>query len=138
MRSFIRHPAEIPIEIHGDVPTVDVPCHSHDVSLGGLAFAAKQALLPGDIVEVCISCVSPVFESRARVAWCHDCGQEYELGVEFLDPDDAFRLRMVEQVCYIEQYKNAVEKEDGRQLSAEEAAAEWIAKFAGEFPGEDV
>ena len=57
MRSFIRHPAAIPIEIHGDILDYTEPCDSHDVSLGGLAFCAKHALTPGAIVEVCIRCV---------------------------------------------------------------------------------
>ena len=73
----------------------------------------------------------------ARVAWCKEGEQDYELGVEFLDPDDAFRMRMVEQVCYIQQYTNDVAKQEDRHLTREEAAVEWIAKYAGEFPGED-
>ena len=64
------------------------------------------------------------------------CRDDFELGVEFLNADDAFRARMVEQVCYIENYKLTVFREEGRRLSLEEAAREWISKFASDFPEE--
>ena len=48
-----------------------------------------------------------------------------------------FRARMVEQVCHIEQYKHQVLKKEGRKLSGEEAALEWIQKYAPQFPGSD-
>jgi hypothetical protein len=41
---------------------------------------------------------------------------------------------MVEQVCHIEHYKNEVKRREGREISGEQAANEWIAKFAGNFP----
>ena len=56
------------------------------------------------------------------------------MGVQFLDATDAFRARMVEQVCTIERYRTQVREQEGRELSAHEAAAEWIGKFAGRFP----
>jgi hypothetical protein len=42
---------------------------------------------------------------------------------------------MVEQVCYIENYKKMVYQTEGRQLTTEEAAMEWIGKYASQFPG---
>jgi hypothetical protein len=41
---------------------------------------------------------------------------------------------MVEQVCHIETYRRTVAGTEGRELSAEQAALEWIAKFAASFP----
>jgi hypothetical protein len=104
------------------------------VSFGGLAFQSDCELEPGIVVDVRIPFVRPMFETKARVVWCgaHEGG--FELGVEFLDPEDAFRARMVEQVCYIENYKKAVYRTEGRLLTAEEAAMEWIRKYASRFP----
>ena len=42
---------------------------------------------------------------------------------------------MVEQVCPIEQYRHEMLKNEGRTLSSEEAALEWIQKYAPQFPG---
>jgi hypothetical protein len=41
---------------------------------------------------------------------------------------------MVEQVCSIERYRRLMESEEGRVLTRDEAAQEWIAKYAGRFP----
>ncbi len=134
MRHFIRHPADIPIEVTAGDQLVHATRHIHNVSLGGLAFQSDGELEPGIIVEVRIPFVRPIFETKARVVWCSAREGGFELGVEFLDPEDAFRARMVEQVCHIENYKNVVYQAEGRLLTAEEAAMEWIGKYASQFP----
>jgi len=45
-----------------------------------------------------------------------------------------FRLRMIEQICQIEHYRKEVKLVEGRDLSAEEAASEWISRYASDFP----
>jgi hypothetical protein len=90
---------------------------------------------PGAHVHICIPYVQPAFEADARVAWCEPSEIDgYELGVTFLDAEVAFLARMVEQVCHIEDYRQSVGRIEGRQLTAEEAATEWIERYAGEFP----
>jgi hypothetical protein len=137
MRQFIRHPADIPIEVSAGDQLAHAKRHIHNVSLGGLAFRSDRALEPGIVVEVRFPFVRPMFETKARVVWCNAHEDGFELGVEFLDPEDAFRARMVEQVCYIENYKKVVYQTEGRHLPAEEAAMEWIRKYASQFPGPD-
>jgi hypothetical protein len=134
MRQFIRHPADIPIEVFAHDQLAHARRHVYNVSLGGLAFQSDRAIDLGVIVEVRIPFVRPTFETKARVVWCHARETGYELGAEFLDPEDAFRGRMVEQLCYIENYKKTVFQTEGRLLTAEEAAMEWIGKYASEFP----
>jgi len=115
MRQFIRHPTRIPVEIRVEGAAAYDTRQSRNLSLGGLALQSGYAFVPGSIVVVRIPLVRPVFETRARVAWCVACKEDFELGIEFLNDDDAFRARMVEQVCYIENYK-------------------LISKYASEFP----
>jgi hypothetical protein len=134
MRHFIRHPADIPIEVSAGDQLAHATGHTHNVSLGGLAFQSDYELGPGIVVEVRIPFVRPAFETKARVVWCGAREGGFELGVEFLDPEDAFRARMVEQVCHIENYKKEVYETEGRLLTAEEAAMEWIHKYASRFP----
>jgi hypothetical protein len=134
MRHFIRHPAEIPIEVSAvDQDGAKLP-RLVNVGMGGLAFRSEAAFRPAHIVKVRIACVRPEFETTARVAWCRACAGGYELGLAFLDPDEAFRARMVEQVCHIEHYRKQVRDAEGRELTAEEAALEWIARNAAQFP----
>jgi hypothetical protein len=134
MRQFIRHPADIPIEVSAGDQLAHATRHTYNVSLGGLAFQSDYELGPGIVVEVRIPFVRPAFETKARVVWCGAREGGFELGVEFLNPEDAFRARMVEQVCYIENYKREVYQTEGRLLTAEEAAMEWIGKYASRFP----
>ena len=134
MRQFIRHPTRIPVEVRPDGSDAFDTRATRNVSFGGLALQSEYAFLPGSLVAVRIALVKPVFESKGRVVWCVACKDDFELGVEFLDADDVFRARMVEQVCYIENYRRSVLREEGRRLTLDEAAREWIHKFASEFP----
>jgi hypothetical protein len=134
MRQFIRHPADVPIEVSAGDPSDRAAHQASNVSLGGLAFRAARELAPGQVVEVRIHCVRPVFETRARVVWCRERDGGFDLGVQFLTAEDAFRARMVEQVCHIETYRKTVQETEGRLLTGKEAAMEWIARYAAEFP----
>ena len=133
MRRYIRHPVDIPVEVSRLMSHSDA--HSENVSIGGLALRCSDPLDSGQIVHIRIPFLQPSFETKARVAWCTECDDGYEVGVEFLDTDDAFRARMAEQVCSIESYRKAVYEDERRTLSMEEAAMEWIAKYASQFPG---
>jgi hypothetical protein len=53
-----------------------------------------------------------------------------------LSDQDAFRLRMLDQVRQIGKYRQAVLKETGRLLTPEEAALEWIERYAATFGSE--
>ena len=46
---------------------------------------------------------------------------------------EAFRARMRAQCEAIERYQSHAVQDEGRELSLEEAAREWIAQFAGRF-----
>ncbi len=136
MRQFIRHPLDVPIEIR-TAQLGTAAFQTQDISLGGLAVHSEVPVEPGSLIEVRIAYVEPAFEARARVAWCRPCreGGGHEVGVSFLEAEDVFRARMVAQVCYIEDYRRSIARAEGRELSSEEAAGEWIAKFAHKFPG---
>lgn len=133
MRKYIRHPSDIPIEF-------DIEGESHgldslkDVSFGGLSFNSRQRIPAGSQISITISFVDPPFQSSVKVKWCRKQGDSYIVGVSFIDPEDAYRARMIEQVCHIEHYKREVLEKDGRDLTGEEAASEWINRYAHKFP----
>jgi len=137
MRNYIRHPSDIPIDFQ---PEELAEAHSErlkNISQGGLAFHSATSLTTGSIIRVKIPLVTPVFQAVGRVMWCRARDDHFEIGIEFLDQDDAFRARMVEQLCHIEHYRHQVLAEEGRQLSSEQAAMEWIQHYAPDFPGPD-
>ena len=133
-RRFIRHTADVPIEVRTVPGASAVSQHGVNVSEGGLAFVSDACLDPEQTIEVRIPEVDPPFEAQARVVWCRPEASGYLVGVQFLDANDAFKARMVEQVCTIEKYREEVREQEGRELDSQEAAAEWIGKYAGRFP----
>jgi Tfp pilus assembly protein PilZ len=136
MRRFIRHPTDIPIQVVREDSATAIEA-IRDISRGGLCFQYHKPLATGEMVCLKIALTEPVFETHARVIWCQPEDGAWQVGVEFLDPDDQFRVRMVEQVCHIEQYRREQYDRSGRQLTSHEAALEWIEKFAKTFPRSD-
>lgn len=135
LRSYIRHPSDIPIEYQVDINDAGLAReHLNDISPGGLSFNADRELDAGTVITIRITWVEPHVEVKGQVAWCRSEGDNFVIGVAFVAEDDLFRLRMVEQICHIEHYKAQVLATEGRRLSGEEAAREWIQKFAGKFP----
>lgn len=134
-RRFIRHTADVPIEVKAVPGSAAVVQQGTNVSEGGLAFVSDACLDEEGTIELRIPEVDPPFEAHARVVWCRpeDDGR-FLVGVQFLDASDAFRARMVEQVCTIEKYRKDVREQEGRELDPQQAAAEWIQKYAGRFP----
>ena len=134
MRTYIRHPADIPVEIEIQPNRLHKQRQTSNVSYGGLAFISDCLLEPGTQIRVCIAVVDPKFEADGFITYCRqECGQ-YLIGVEFMHRDDLFVARMVEQICHIQHYKQQVAAHEGRKLSAQEAASEWISKYASRFP----
>ena len=134
MRSYIRHPADIPVKI---VPVTGRMLPEHklkNISEGGVAFFSAEAVEVGSILTMSIDLVKPPFMAEGVVMWCRASKQYYAVGVRFTNPDDMFLARMVEQVCHIEHYRREVLNREGRQLSPQQAAAEWIAEYAEDFP----
>jgi len=134
-RQFLRHPSDIPIEITEiDTPSEVKRTKLQDVSLAGLSFICKESPNIGSLIHFRIPVVDPIFEVNGRVVWFKKIKEGYHVGVEFLSINDAFRGRMVEQVCYIEEYRKKMSDERGEEVSSEEAAVDWIKKYAAEFP----
>ncbi len=134
MRNFIRHPADIPIKIikNGSEDCYRQPLQ--DISIGGLRCWFNEPLAIGTEIIIIIDLVEPVLEIPGRVIWCRAVDDSYELGIEYRGEEDVYRLRMVEQICHIEHYRNEIQLREGRNISSEQAAREWIVKFADDFP----
>lgn len=132
-RRFIRHPVEIPIQVwrNRNVSHNDDHSVSKDISYGGLAFSCETPWKQGTLLNLRVP-LAPPFETRGQVAWCRPAHGVFEIGVEFIDSEEAYKAQMIEQVCQIEMYRSQLQK-CGRDISLEEAAMEWIDRYAAEF-----
>lgn len=144
MRKYIRHPSDIPINFcvsNNDAPQAH---RVKDVSVGGLCFNSDKPVERGTPIHIHIPVVMQPqssdrqapdqFDADGVVAWCRPEGGGYSVGVQFADANTRFGLRMVEQICHIEHYRADVLQAEGRTLSSEEAAREWVERYAADFP----
>ena len=139
LRKFIRHPADVPIEVTSVAVSTIKDNKSYNklnnVSLGGLAYFSQQPLTIGQYVKVFFPLLDKMHGFSGRVVWIKPSVEGYETGIQFENAEELYSLRMIEQVCHIEHYRREIEHQQGRILTSEEAAKEWIKRYAGEFPG---
>ncbi|HHM06540.1 MAG TPA: PilZ domain-containing protein [Gammaproteobacteria bacterium] len=136
MREYIRHPASIPLEFDvANGARRQTNCLAN-VSAGGLCFHSRRYVDEGEEITLRIPVLAPDFRVQGRVAWCRATPEGYDVGVAFTG-EAAFRTRMMEQICHIEEYKQRVWRDEQRKLSSEQAAREWIARYAATFPQVD-
>ena len=88
----------------------------------------------GSFVEVTIWALGEAQTFVAQVVSCDQCDVGYDTQVRFPSRDDAYRARIVEQICHIEAYRSEVREQEGRKLRMDRAAEEWIEKNAAHFP----
>lgn len=138
MRRYIRHPTDIPIKLEFKGFSERQQGNLNNVSWGGLSFQSKTKIVVGVSVVVQIPIISDVYKSIGCVVWCRKSGEHYDVGIQITEKNQVYRTRMIEQLCHIEHYKREVLKNEGRSLSSEEAAQEWIDKHAQNFPEIDV
>lgn len=132
-RKYIRHPLDVTIRYMLDEVVPDAPRSLKDISEGGLCFVSAEPVVAGSKIHIEIPIRDPAYQIDGVVMWCQE-RNGYEIGVRFDDEAQKFSLRMVEQACHIKHYMNTVLEKEGRELTVDEAAMEWIAKFAGIFP----
>jgi hypothetical protein len=134
MRLYIRHPTDIPIDFQLGGRASAQRKKLTNYSEGGLCFLADDEIEPGTEIHIAIPITPPQFHATGMVVWCQKEDNCFLIGVKFVEEQTAYAVRMIEQLCYIEHYKQTIKTEEGRILSGEEAALEWIEKYAGKFP----
>ncbi len=133
MRHYIQHPPEIPLRYRVGAE-IDRPAKKHFVQRIGLRFLSAAPIKPGRKILINYPNLPHVGILSGVVMWCTKIDEKYEIGVRFCDTRDAFRVRILEQLCYIEKYRKERMEKEGRNLSREEAAQEWIGRYAYNFP----
>lgn len=134
MRRFIRHPSSIPISCAVQGGPSGLPQQLENISEGGVCFHSEEALDPGLQVRLTIPVHGRDFHAEGVVTWCQSEEKGYQVGVRFNDSATAYTVRMVEQVCHIEDYRQQAAQREGRHLTAAEAASEWVIRYAEKFP----
>ncbi len=134
---FIQHLDTIPINCRlQQGASIDKSLLSqipHDEA-SGLRFRFREPLPAGASIEVSIEFHRYAFRATGTVVWCTPDAGGYDVAVRFEDQQTRFAMRMVEQACRIEWYREYASREQGRDIDGNQAAAEWIDLFAADFP----
>ena len=134
-RQYVRQPIRVPVEVRPRGDTPDFVSRVADLSEGGLAFVSSQPIPTDAVLEVSLPVGDQRFTVVATVVRCLTAEGEdsYRIGVAFLHPAMAFRMKIAEQILRIHELRRSLSVELGREVSIEEAATQWVENYAKEF-----
>lgn len=128
---FVAHPEDIPIHIE-EVNSVQHSTLDLD-GFGGISYLCEKPYTAGQSIQIKLAEIDPDFCVVGRIFKCEKENGVFRIFIEFPKKEDCYCVRMIEQLSHIEHYRRQA-KQQGRRLSFNEAAAEWIKKFAASFP----
>ena len=77
-----------------------------------------------------------LFEIKSTVAYTKEDSKtgKFRTGVCFTDYPSAFMARLAEEMLEILRYQKNLSRQLGREVPEEEAASQWVKKYAARFP----
>ncbi|MFH1198726.1 MAG: PilZ domain-containing protein [Candidatus Omnitrophota bacterium] len=139
-RKFIRHPLTMPLKYQvlktsSGLRQKEKPSETIDISQGGLMFSARRPVKIDSKIIVKMPFEDKVFNVPARVAHCNRNPETrlYEIGVCFYRLKEAFKVKLIEQIYLISEYRDLRSLELGKAISLEEASCEWIKRYSRRF-----
>jgi hypothetical protein len=97
-----------------------------NLSLGGIACYSDEPVPTGDRVSVEMAIGGQALQLEGVVVWCRGAAGRFELGLRFDEDLVGSRDRAVRDLAEIERYRHEVLVREGRQLSSDAAAEEWL------------
>jgi hypothetical protein len=93
-------------------------------------------LKTGKVIILRLPIKEKVISVRARVMHVEHDEEDLKLwnvGVAFYRYSDAFKVKLVEQIYLIDEYRSLRSVQLGRDISFEEASREWIKRYSKKF-----
>ena len=142
-RRFIRHPLCFPLSFkvieHGPHGAVkegkERKSSSINLSMGGLLFAAKNPVKLNAVIMIKLPFQDKVFNVRAKVVHCDRNAETklYNIGASFHRLSAAYKVKLVEQLYLISEFRDLKSVELGKDISLERASREWIKRYSARF-----
>ncbi|HFC53585.1 MAG TPA: PilZ domain-containing protein [Gammaproteobacteria bacterium] len=104
MRTFIRQPTRLPVEI----TAVDDPiesCQLLDIGVGGFCCKTDHTIPKGTTIGLSIPSRDQRLHAQGKVSWCRRKGDDVRIGVQFISANPESRLQLVERICDIERQR---------------------------------
>ncbi len=131
---YIKHPSDIPLGYFLEPTSPYVSAHMLNKHEGGMVFQTNAPLPAGAAIDLRVRLNGTELRLHGIVSHCLLIADGHcDVGVKFAEDSEHYAMRMFEQACHIEHYRNLLGHQ-GRELSPDEAAQEWIERFAACFP----
>ena len=134
-RRYIRHLLVNPLKFRIEEGEEPEKTETLNVSEGGLMFTSKKNVPAGAVIQIQMPLYEKVFKIKAKVVHSQKDTSPglYRIGVEFLTYSDAFKVKLIEQIYLIEEYRVLRSLQIGKEMSLQEASKEWIKKYSETF-----
>lgn len=139
-RRFIRHPVSLPL-VYKVIKSIagqareGMRSETKNVSIGGLSFPAKKPVKADSMVVISMPLEDKVFNIKAKVVRCDNNPETklYDIAVNFFRLHEAFKVKMIEQIYLISEYRDLLILQTGKEVSLEEASRKWVRRFSKRF-----
>jgi len=129
-RQFVRHPFVSPLEFRILGKKKAELSEMVNISVGGLMFKSLREVSPGTMIELLIPLYDKTFKVKAKVV--HSTKDDtigfYQTGVSFVSYADVFKMKLIEQIYLIEEYRAFRSLQLGEDVSMKAASKEWLQK----------
>jgi c-di-GMP-binding flagellar brake protein YcgR len=139
-RRFIRHPLCFPLsyKILDKRPSksaTEGKSSTINVSMGGLLFASKKPIDIGSVVRLNMPFQDKVFNVKVRVVHCDKNPETklYNIGAAFHRLSAAYKVKLIEQLYLISEFRDLRSIQLGREISLEKASEEWVKRYSARF-----
>jgi len=135
-RRFIRHLLVNPLKFKIEEAAEDYQkTNTVDMSEGGLMFTSRKDVEAGSIIKLQMPLYEKVFKIKAKVVHSKKEGSTglFSIGVAFTTYTDAFKVKLIEQIYLIEEYRVLRSLQTGKELTIQEASEEWIKRYSERF-----
>ena len=134
-RRFIRHLLVNPLEFQLSEDEAFEKTETVNFSEGGLMFMSKKDVPEGAGIKLQMPLYDKVFNIKAHVEHCvkDDATGMYSVGVSFTTYADAFKVKLIEQIYLIEEYRVLRSLQLGKEMTLNDASKEWIKRYSERF-----
>jgi hypothetical protein len=140
-RRFIRHPLCFPLTYKVVAKKTSAGAgkentsKSVNISMGGLLFLTKKPVENNSIIAIKMPFQTKTFNVKAKVVHCDrsEDAKLYNIGVSFYRLSDAFKVKLIEQLYLISEFRDLWSVQLGREVTLEEASREWIKRYSKRF-----
>jgi hypothetical protein len=139
-RRFIRHPMCFPLSykvLRRDAADAvkEVGTVTKNISRGGLLFSSKKPAQEGALILIKIPFQAKIFHINANVVHCNKVQgtKLYDIGISFDRVNDAFKIKLIEQMYLISEYRDLMSMQMGKDMTLQEASQEWIKRYSSRF-----